>query len=80
MKDQAVCVTTIVIDVVKGIAPMIEAYKDGKILLSKLRPHQREWWVSIDCFAVPPPGITAAAQPAPEATPEAKPEPPAAKN
>ncbi len=56
----AICVTTVVIDVVQGIAPMIEAYKDGKILLSKLKPHQREWWVSIDCFGVPQPeGVSA---------------------
>ncbi len=81
MRGEAACVATIVIDVVKGIAPMIEAYKDGKIRLSKLRPHQREWWVSIDCFGVPAPvgaQTEAKAMPAPEAMPEAM--SPAAKN
>ena len=28
--------------------------KAGKVMLSKLKPHQREWWISIDCFTVPP--------------------------
>ena len=30
-----------------------EARKDGKVRLSALKPYQREWWISIDCFGVP---------------------------
>ena len=30
-----------------------EAKKDGKVRLSALKPYQREWWKSIDCFGVP---------------------------
>lgn len=82
IRGEAACVTTIVIDVVKGIAPRVEAYKDGKIRLSQLRPHQREWWVSIDCFGVPAAEgaqTEAKAMPAPGAmSPEAM--PPAPKN
>lgn len=79
-RKNAICVTTVVIDVVRGIAPMIEAYKDGKILLSKLKPHQREWWVSIDCFGVPQPEEKTGEKtgektkaPGPETKPPAKP-------
>jgi len=54
-KKSALCVTTVVIDMVGGIAPADDALKDGKILLGKLKPHQREWWISVDCFAVPEP-------------------------
>ena len=26
------------------------ALEDGTIYLGSLRPHQREWWVAVDCF------------------------------
>ena len=53
-KDNAVCVTTIVVGMVPGAIPAAIAIKLGKVLLSKLKPHQREWWISIDCFTLPP--------------------------
>ena len=53
-KDNAVCVTTIVVGMVPGTIPAAIAIKSGKVLLSKLKPHQREWWISIDCFTLPP--------------------------
>ena len=66
----ALCVTTVVIDVVRGITPAPAAMKDGKVRLGALMPHQREWWVSIDCFGVPgPEGVSAGTAP-PGAAPE----------
>ena len=62
----AICVTTVVIDVVQGIIPAPAAIKDGKVRLGALKPHQREWWVSIDCFGVPQPeGASAVTAPPP---------------
>ena len=52
-KDNALCITTIVVGLVNGATPAAEAVKDGKVMLSKVKPHQREWWVSIDCFTMP---------------------------
>ncbi len=53
-KDNAICVTTIVVDIVAGAVPAANAIKSGKVLLNKLKPYQREWWISIDCFTLPP--------------------------
>ncbi|MBC8337751.1 MAG: hypothetical protein H8E39_03585 [Alphaproteobacteria bacterium] len=53
-KDNAICVSTIVVGMVPGAIPAGSTVKDGKVMLSKLKPHQREWWISIDCFLVPP--------------------------
>jgi len=53
-KDNSICVTTIVVGIVAGATPAADAMKAGKVMLSKLKPHQREWWISIDCFTVPP--------------------------
>ena len=57
---------------VDGAEPGPEAKKDGKVRLSALKPYQREWWISIDCFDVPgtpePPAPTAKTAPdAPDA-------------
>ncbi len=52
-KDNAICVTTIVVGLVNGATPAEAAIKDGKVLLAKIKPHQREWWISVDCFNVP---------------------------
>jgi len=52
-RDNALCVTTIVVGLVDGVTPAPAAIKDGKVMLSKVMPHQREWWVSVDCFTVP---------------------------
>ncbi len=51
-KDKTFCVTTIVVGLVEGATPAPRAVKDGKVMLSKLKPHQREWWISIDCFGI----------------------------
>ncbi len=52
-KPGNICVSTIVIGVVEGIEPDAAAIKDGKVLLGALKPYQREWWISVDCFQVP---------------------------
>ena len=52
-RNNALCVTTIVVGMVDGAIPAAGAVKDGKVMLSKIKPHQREWWISIDCFGVP---------------------------
>lgn len=52
-RNNALCVTTIVVGMVDGAIPAASAVKDGKVMLSKIKPHQREWWISIDCFGVP---------------------------
>ena len=52
-RNNALCVTTIVVGMVDGAIPAATAVKDGKVMLSKIKPHQREWWISIDCFGVP---------------------------
>lgn len=52
-KDNALCVTTIVVGLVNGATPAAAAIKDGKVMLSKVMPYQREWWVSVDCFTMP---------------------------
>ena len=48
-----ICVSTIVIGVVEGIEPDADAIRDGKIHLGALKPYQREWWISVDCFQIP---------------------------
>ncbi len=66
-RNNALCVTTIVVGMVDGAEPGPEAKKDGKVRLSALKPYQREWWISIDCFGVPgtpkPPAPMAKAAP-----------------
>lgn len=59
-RDNAMCVTTIVVGMVDGATPAASAIKDGKLMLSRLKPHQREWWISVDCFTLPEPAKTAA--------------------
>ncbi len=54
-KSGNICVSTIVIGVVEGVTPAADAIKDGKVLLGALKPYQREWWISVDCFQVPVP-------------------------
>ena len=67
-RNDAICVTTIVVGMVEGAIPLASAVKDGKVLLSKVKPHQREWWISIDCFGVP--GMTKPPAPMAKAAPE----------
>jgi len=49
-RKNALCVTTLVVGMVEGAAPAAEAMKDGKVRLGQLKPHQREWWITVDCF------------------------------
>lgn len=67
--NNAICVTTIVVGMVDGAIPLASAVKDGKVLLSKIKPHQREWWISIDCFGVP--GMVKPPAPMAKAAPDA---------
>ena len=66
-RNNALCVTTTVVGMVDGAEPGPEAKKNGKVRLSALKPYQREWWISIDCFDVPetpkPPAPMAKAAP-----------------
>ncbi|MCH8237502.1 MAG: hypothetical protein IIC06_04940 [Proteobacteria bacterium] len=67
-----ICVSTIVIGVVEGIEPDADAIRDGKIHLGALKPYQREWWISVDCFQVPvPEGADAPGAEAEPKTPDA---------
>lgn len=68
-KPGSICVSTIVIGVVEGVTPAADAIKDGKILLGALKPYQREWWISVDCFQVSVPEEEVA--PAEPKTPDA---------
>ncbi len=52
-RNNALCVTSIVVGMVDGAEPRPEAKKDGKVRLIALKHYQREWWVSIDSFGVP---------------------------
>ncbi len=74
-RNNAICVTTIVVGMVDGAIPAASAVKDGKVMLSKIKPYQREWWISIDCFGVPgtpePPAPMAKAAPDAPDAPEA---------
>lgn len=49
-RNNAICVTTIQVGMVPGVEPNKGALEDGTIYLGSLRPHQREWWVAVDCF------------------------------
>ncbi|MFQ5765577.1 MAG: hypothetical protein ACE5GT_11660 [Rhodospirillales bacterium] len=64
-RPDAICVTTIVVGVVEGAEPGPEAMADGKVRLGLLKPHEREWWLSVDCFKLEAPA------PVSEAAPEA---------
>ncbi len=49
-RNNAICVSTIQVSMVPGIDPPRAAFDDGTIFLGSLRPHEREWWVAVDCF------------------------------
>ena len=51
-RDGAICVATIQVGLVEGADPPPGAVEDGTIYLGELRPHEREWWVAVDCFRV----------------------------
>ena len=49
-RNNAICVTTIQVDMVPGADPPKAAMDDGTVYLGSLRPHEREWWIAVDCF------------------------------
>lgn len=49
-RNNAICVSTIQVDMVPGVEPPRGALEDGTIYLGSLKPHQREWWMAVDCF------------------------------
>ena len=49
-RNNAICVTTIQVTMIPGIDPPKAAFDDGTVFLGSLKPHQREWWVAVDCF------------------------------
>lgn len=49
-RNNAICVTTIQVSMVPGIEPSRAAFDDGTVYLGSLKPHEREWWVAVDCF------------------------------
>jgi len=49
-KDNAICVATTVVGLVEGATPSKTAIHDGAVYLGNLKPHEREWWVAVDCF------------------------------
>lgn len=49
-RNNAICVSTIQIGMVPGADANKAALDDGTIYLGSLKPHQREWWIAVDCF------------------------------
>jgi len=49
-RKQALCVISVVVGMVEGVEPDAAAKKDDKVMLSALKPYQREWWLALDCF------------------------------
>lgn len=49
-RNNAICVTTIQVGMVPGIDAPRAALEDGTVYLGSLKPHQREWWIAVDCF------------------------------
>lgn len=49
-KNNAICVTTILISPAPGYVPSPETKADDQVYLGALFPYEREWWVAVDCF------------------------------
>ena len=49
-RNNAICVSTIQVSMVPGAEPSRAALDDGTVYLGSLKPHEREWWVAVDCF------------------------------
>jgi hypothetical protein len=49
-RKNALCIAAVSVGMVEGVLPSDDAVKDGKVMLSALKPYQREWWISVDCF------------------------------
>jgi len=49
-KNNAICVTTILISPAPGYIPSPDTKTDDQVYLGALYPYEREWWVAVDCF------------------------------
>ena len=49
-RNNAICVITIQVSMIPGIDTPKAAYDNGTNFLGSLKPHEREWWVAVDCF------------------------------
>lgn len=49
-RNNAICVATVQVDMVPTIDPPKAALDNGQVYLGSLQPHQREWWIAVDCF------------------------------
>lgn len=49
-RNNAICVTTIQVDMVPDAQPPKAAFDNGTVFLGSLRPFEREWWMAVDCF------------------------------
>ncbi len=49
-KNNAICVTTILINTVPGFKPETDVRDGERIYLGALFPYERDWWIAVDCF------------------------------
>ena len=49
-KNNAICVSTVLIGMTPGYSPTSDVKKNDQIYLGALSPFQREWWIAVDCF------------------------------
>jgi hypothetical protein len=49
-KNNAICVTTILISPAPGYIPTPDTKSNKQVHLGALYPYEREWWVAVDCF------------------------------
>ena len=49
-KDNAICVSTILIGMTPGFEPTSDVKNKNTIYLGALNPFEREWWIALDCF------------------------------
>jgi hypothetical protein len=49
-KNNAICVTTILINTVPGFEPDSDVKDGDRIYLGALYPYERDWWIAVDCF------------------------------
>ncbi len=51
-KDNAICVSTVLIGLSPGYDPGDEVRISGAVYLGALLPFEREWWITVDCFTL----------------------------
>jgi len=49
-KNNAICVSTILIGMTPGYEPTSDVKEQNNIYLGALNPFEREWWIALDCF------------------------------